>query len=216
MTKKYKYIIWDWNGTILDDVELCVRIMNGMLEKRGLARLSVEAYRAVFRFPVEDYYAAAGFDFSKESFEKVGKEWMDEYEKQKLSCGLRDGVLEVIGSISASKTGQAVLSAYSQNELKETVGYYGLTKYFTHLYGLDTIYAPSKVALGKKLMKELGAKKGETLLIGDTVHDFVAAAGIGADCVLISNGHQSRAQLAATGASVLSAVREVAFLAGVG
>lgn len=204
MIKKYRHVIWDWNGTILDDVALCVEVINSLKLRRGQPALSIEKYRAIFQFPVKNYYIEAGFDFSDESFEKVGKEWMDEYETKKFGCGLRPGIMEVLQGISASGIGQSILSAYSQRALNETVGHYGLSKYFTRLCGLDTIYAPGKVALGKKLMEELGNRKGETLLVGDTEHDFETASAIGADCVLLADGHQSREKLEKTGALVLN------------
>jgi phosphoglycolate phosphatase len=207
--KNYKHVIWDWNGTILDDVELCVQVINRLKVARGQPPITVERYRAVFGFPVKDYYRDVGFDFSKEPFEKVGKEWMDGYEKEKYTCGLRAGVAEVLGKIYSSGTGQSVLSAYSQDFLAEAVGHYGLSKYFTRLRGLDNIYAPSKVALGKKLMAELGHKKGETLMIGDTEHDLETARAIGADCVLLAGGHQSRERLEKAGALVLSGAKDL-------
>jgi phosphoglycolate phosphatase len=199
MIEKYKHIIWDWNGTIFNDAGLCLELVNGLLSKRNLPVLTLEEYRNVFTFPIKDYYSAAGFDFTKESFEKVGMEWMNEYERRKYECGLHDGTKEVLEKISSLGIGQSILSAYSQNMLEELVEHYGLTKYFVHLYGLDNIYAASKVKLGKDLMKKLGNGKGETLLIGDTEHDYDVAFEIGADCVLIANGHQSIEKLSLYG-----------------
>jgi len=207
--KKYKHVIWDWNGTILDDVELCVAIVNRLKAGRGQAPISVERYRAIFRFPVEEYYKDAGFDLSREPFETLGKEWVDGYEKEKYGCGLRAGVTEALGRISSSGIGQSVLSAYSQGPLVEAVEHYGLTKYFSRLRGLDNIYAPGKVAIGRKLMEELGYKKGETLLIGDTEHDLETAEAIGADCVLVAGGHQSRERLEKAGALVLGGMKDL-------
>jgi phosphoglycolate phosphatase len=195
MIEKYKHIIWDWNGTIFNDAGLCLELINGLLSKRNLPVLTLEEYRNVFTFPIKDYYSTAGFDFTKESFEKVGMEWMDEYERRKYECGLHEGTIAVLDKISSLGIGQSILSAYSQNMLEELVEHYGLTKYFVHLYGLDNIYAASKVNLGKDLMKKLGNGKGETLLIGDTEHDYDVAFEIGADCVLIANGHQSKEKL---------------------
>ena len=63
---KYKYIIWDWNGTLFDDVKISVDTMNIMLEKTGYKnRINSELYKNIFTFPVSDYYQKAGFDFSK-------------------------------------------------------------------------------------------------------------------------------------------------------
>ena len=77
------YVVWDWNGTLFDDVALCIQVMNGMLEKRGLPRLAgPEQYRQVFTFPVEEYYKALGFDFSREPFSQLAAEYISEYDRR--------------------------------------------------------------------------------------------------------------------------------------
>jgi phosphoglycolate phosphatase len=209
MFEKYKHIIWDWNGTLFDDVNFSVELINGLLAKYGLETISREHYSEIFQFPVKNYYAAAGFDFEKVSFEKVGKEWIAGYEKRKLEYGIYPGSAELLERISRLGIGQSILSAYSQHTLEEIVEHCGLTKYFAHLYGLNTIYAPSKVDLGKKLMNELGHKKGETLLIGDTEHDYDVATEIGADCILIANGHQSKSKLTKIGVPVYDELNKI-------
>ena len=75
-----RHVIWDWNGTLLDDAWLCREIMNGQLRKRGLPTLRAERYEAIFDFPVEGYYRKVGFDWKKESFEEAGTEFIVEYE----------------------------------------------------------------------------------------------------------------------------------------
>ena len=201
--ENYKHIIWDWNGTIINDVNLSMELINQLLSARGLKTLKVEDYREVFTIPVKNYYSQLGFDFSKESFEVVGKQWMEGYESRKFECGLYDGVIEVLDKFSHLGIGQSILSAYSQHTLDEMVEHRGLKKYFTHVVGLDNIYAASKMHLGIDLMNKLGNGKGETLLIGDTEHDFEVAVEIGADCILIADGHQSIEKLERTGTTVL-------------
>ncbi len=61
--EKVKQLIWDWNGTLLDDVRMCVNVMNVLLDKYALPELTCEKYKQVFDFPVKDYYANLGFDF---------------------------------------------------------------------------------------------------------------------------------------------------------
>lgn len=203
MIEKYKHIIWDWNGTIFNDVTLCVELINELLELRGLKTVTIDEYKEIFTIPVRDYYAELGFDFSKEPFEIVGKQWMDEYELRKFECGLYDGIVDVIRRINNIGIGQSILSAYTQHTLEEMVEHFDLTKYFEHLVGLDNIYAAGKLHLGKDLMNRLGSGKGETLMIGDTLHDYEVAAEIGADCVLVANGHQSRKKLESCGTIVV-------------
>ena len=37
--KTYKYIIWDWNGTLLDDLQINFEIENTLLRNRGLKEM---------------------------------------------------------------------------------------------------------------------------------------------------------------------------------
>ena len=91
---KYDHIIWDWNGTLLNDVELCASIMNNLLRKESLSEISLERYREIFTFPVEEYYKLAGHNLINISFEVLGKEFMIEYEQNKLDCVLYPSVNE--------------------------------------------------------------------------------------------------------------------------
>lgn len=202
--KRYKNIIWDWNGTLFDDIELCKDIINNVLKKRKMPTLTYEVYREIFTIPVEEYYKKAGFDFSKEPFEKVGREWVDEYEQRKYEANLSNGAFETVVSIHAQGISQSILSAYKQNTLDEIAAKFGLTKYMSNIVGLDHIYATGKNELGKKLMLKLGNRESNSLMVGDTVHDYEVANEIGADCVLLSSGHQSREHLLQCGVKVFN------------
>ncbi len=200
--KKYKNIIWDWNGTLFDDIELCKNIINNVLKKRNMPILTTESYREIFTIPVEEYYKKAGFDFSKEPFEKVGKEWMEEYEQRKYEADLSHGAFETVVALHAQGISQSILSAYKQNTLNEITAKFGLTQYMSNIVGLDHIYATGKVDLGKELMLKLEGGKKDSLLIGDTLHDCEVAKEIGAESVLISSGHQSKERLQQCGVKV--------------
>ena len=58
---RYKNIVWDWNGTLLDDVAVGVDTLNEMLGRRALRLLSVEEYKDRFGFPVVEFYQKIGF-----------------------------------------------------------------------------------------------------------------------------------------------------------
>ena len=81
-----KTVIWDWNGTLLDDLDLSLNSVNILLEERNLPLLTEEKYKSIFTFPVIEYYKAAGFDFDKEHFEVPAKQYVRIY---------RDGVSSV-------------------------------------------------------------------------------------------------------------------------
>lgn len=209
MNRKVKYLIWDWNGTLFNDVQLGVDIINNLLNQNNLPQISCERYRDIFTFPVSDYYKTAGFDFSKTSFEILGKLFMDEYEKRKYKMNLFDGAREILELAKNKGIGQSVLSAYKHDTLVEILKHYQISEYFENVSGLDNIYAGSKEHLGIELRKKLNFKKEEILFIGDTLHDADVAKGMDVNCVLISNGHQSAERLMANGNIVLSDIREL-------
>jgi phosphoglycolate phosphatase len=204
----YKHIIWDWNGTLLDDVGLCVDIVNGILFKKNLNFLSLNKYRNIFTFPIKDYYIKAGFDFTQYSFEEVGQEWMREYERRRTECVLHSHAKEILFLLKRKNINQSILSAYPHSTLIEVISFFNLNDFFTHIIGLDNIYATSKVDLGKDLMKKIRNGKESILLVGDTEHDFEVSKEIGADCVLIANGHQSKEKLLNCGVRVFDSIEE--------
>lgn len=193
--KKYKHVIWDWNGTLFDDVELCASIMNQLLKEADLPKISVTEYREIFTFPVIDYYKALGHDVGAENWEKISHQFISEYEKNKYKYTIYRDAEDVLKKIQSFGISQSVLSAYKQDTLDELVGHFNLNKFFIRLVGLDNIYAASKLDNGLKWIKELGFKDGEVLLVGDTLHDCEVAEAIGADAVLLSLGHQSKEKL---------------------
>lgn len=195
MINNYKHIIWDWNGTLLNDVDFCRKIINRILVENNLPDLSLKKYREIFTFPVQDYYTAAGLDFSKTSFEILGKDFIDEYESKKLTCSLHDNAVEILSAIHQKGIKQSVLSAYLHENLVNILNHYNLTQYFDNIVGLDNIYAGSKIHLGIKLIEELDVNKSEVLFIGDTLHDAEVAEAMGVNCILIANGHQVKERL---------------------
>ena len=207
--KKYKHIIWDWNGTLFDDVELCHDIINGLLIRNDVEEISLQKYREIFDFPVKKYYKKAGLDFNKTSFEILGKEFMDEYEERKSESSIFSEVKDVLEKIRSLGLTQSLLSAYHHDSLVKITEHFGIKDYFIGLNGLDNIYAASKIDIGKRWIKKSGYKKSEIVLIGDTIHDFEVAEEIGTDCILIASGHQSKERLLKYGVPVFDNLKSL-------
>jgi phosphoglycolate phosphatase len=193
--KKYTHIIWDWNGTLLDDAWLCVDVMNGMLKERKLPIKTVEEYRELFDFPVKDYYVKLGFDFKAEPFDDVGLEFITRYNIRLTETSLHPLVPEVLSRFESRGFIQHILSAREQNELVLETRLMGVFRFFEHIRGLDDHYAHGKTDVGLHLIQEIGVPAANMLFFGDTRHDAEVAKAIGIDCILISNGHHSEKRL---------------------
>ena len=207
---KYSHIIWDFNGTLLDDLQAEYNTVNVLLSRRKLKQFdSVDEYRAVFRFPIIDYYKDIGFDFEKESYKNVADEWGKEYNKQSALCGVNSGIVEALEYFKTCGMSQLVLSATWKSLLQKQIEPLGISGYFEELLALDDLLAHSKVELGKLWFERVKPKGA--LFIGDTVHDFETAEAIGVDCVLVCTGHQSRERLEKCGVPVFETIDELVY-----
>lgn len=205
----YKHVLWDWNGTLLDDVWLAVQVMNGVLARRSLPLLNRERYRELFDFPVSVYYARLGFDWSKESFESITQEFIAEYYRRCGECELQDGAVRVLQSIQAAEIPQSILSAAQEASLWNSIGKYGIEKFFERIVGLSNHHANSKLEIGKKLVAKLGVNPKDLLLIGDTAHDYQVANDLGMDCLLVANGHHAKDRLSKLTGNVVESIGEL-------
>ena len=204
------HIIWDWNGTLLDDVWLCTDIINHLLEKYNLPTITIEKYKELFDFPVKGYYQKLGFDFKKVPFEKVGTEFIEIYNKRVRECKLQKDAEHVLKHYHSWEVPQSILSARKQEELESDLEFYGLTKYVTNIVGLKNHYASGKLENAKKLLKKIGEKPADILIIGDTTHDFEIAKKLRLKRIILDIGHQSSARLKKLDAIIHTNLYEVA------
>ncbi len=206
--KNCTHIIWDWNGTLLNDQRLCVEILNSMLKARSLPAVTAQQYKDEFDFPVMDYYKKVGFDFSKETFDSVAAEFINQYEASRFSCPLQPDAIKALQYFKAKNITQSILSAYNQFRLEEVIAHFQLTEYFTHIVGLTDDYAHGKVAAAKQFMEKTSLKPDKTIFIGDTIHDFEVAEAINTSCILIANGHQPKEKLLKCNVIVLNCLKD--------
>ena len=151
-----KLIIWDWNGTLLNDVDYCVAVMNKVLEKYKLNSIDVDFYRKVFTFPVEKYYQKLGFDFSVNSFQKVGLEFIDIYNKDIASCTLYRNAIETLSAISSLAIKQVIISAREHDSLLKDIESQDIAHYFDSVVGISDNYASGKLHLFDKVIADYG------------------------------------------------------------
>jgi phosphoglycolate phosphatase len=210
MTARYKHVIWDWNGTLLNDIELCVDVLNGLLAKRGRAPLSEQDYRNNFGFPVVHFYDYLGFDTDKDSFDRISREFIDDYQARCFEeCKLHTEAAQVLTDLAQLGMSHSVLSAAKQDALNESIHHFGIRDHFWGLMGADNIYAEGKVAQGHHWIEQLHWQPDEIVLIGDTLHDFEVAEAIGTHCILMTHGHHTTEWLASSGAPVVHSLREL-------
>ena len=206
---QYKHIIWDWNGTLLNDGWLFVDVMNSILRQRKMETITLDKYRNIFGFPIKDYYIKLGFDLDKEPLEKSGMEFIREYKNRRYEAKLFPKVITLLTKLKATGISHSILSAQHQTLLDDLTQFYNIRHYFIKVIGLNDYYAHSKIKNGIIWIRKLNINLDEILMIGDTNHDFEAAQAMGIDCILLSQGHHCSAILEKTGGTVFLDIKDI-------
>jgi phosphoglycolate phosphatase len=187
--KHIETLVLDFNGTILDDVALCAEIVSITLVKYGLPPLSVEKYKEIFTFPVKDYYARAGFDFTKYDFAVVGKEFNEIYDTRWGDASIYPDALDLFAYFKDKRI--VCLSATKEDMLIKQLSFYGIKDKYNDIVGINDTFAASKMGVAMKFFKDNHINPKTTLLVGDSKHDLEIADAFGCDHLIISTGHQS-------------------------
>lgn len=206
--KKYTYIIWDWNGTLLDDVGVSIKINSDMLVKRGLPPITKEDYLEIIEIPLINYYKKL-FDLNKDPFDQLSIEFIEEYEKETANMKLMNGAREVLEALKNKGYKQIILSSFEENILKKLVNEFKVEEYFDFIIGRDDFRSESKTSSALKWMKENKINASKVIVIGDLIHDYEMSKAIKADCLLIANGHQNKSTLSQEGVKVLEDIKEI-------
>lgn len=196
-----EYCIWDFNGTILDDVAAGIGAVNDLLSARGLRTIgSKEEYRAIFGFPIRSYYERLGFDFEKESYETLAPIWVERYLFYVRQARMFEDVRRTLAYFSSRGVRQVILSATERDMLIGQLRELGIEDCFEEILGLDNIHAASKLSLAKDWRAR--HPEATVLFLGDTDHDVDTARTMQASCVLIARGHQSAEKLQGIGVPI--------------
>lgn len=202
-------IFWDWNGTLVDDVETVVAINNQVLARHGYAAVTTaESYRRLFRFPVIEYYRDLGV--TDEDFPAVAREWNAGFCAAFHQVPLKKDAAETVRRFHAAGFRQVIISASQHDQLQAQVKLYpALDGMFEEVLGLRDHYAVSKVQLALDYLARSQVDPADALFLGDTTHDAQVAAAIGCPCRLITGGHQQEDILRTAGVPVLSSLTEL-------
>lgn len=207
---KYKYIMWDWNGTLLDDLDVNFEILNILLKRRDLPVFkSIDWYLDNFSFPIINFYQKAGFDLLNEKYEDIAREYSNLYDDLFPTVELYEKAEEMLRFFFSAGVSQLIVSASQQRLLTHQVNLHCIDHYFDEILGMRDIYGKGKVGVAQYYMQSKGISGEDVLFIGDTVHDKQVADAIGCDCILVADGHNSKSLLLSTGATVVDTLEQI-------
>ena len=214
-----EHVVWDWNGTLLDDFEITAEASAIMIRLAGRSDVTYDDIRASHTRPFSDFFRMlVGRDPTEDEMGASLRRYIDMYEPIKRELPLASDALQSLSLLRDHGIGQSILSMAPDEELNELVGLRGIRDYFRRVDGATVLGQEKKVESLRRHVDALGCVPGRVALVGDTVDDFLAADALGIRAVLVTTGMNARQRLLATGAPVtdtlLAAAQAITELAG--
>ena len=206
------HLVWDWNGTLLDDLTLVVTSTNAAFAAIGGPEVDAESHRRQFRRPIAEYYGEVlGRLVDKEEFERLDDVFHEAYRVGLTTCSL---AADATVAIKAWDGSQSLLSMWFHDELVPAVETYGLAGVFTRVDGLRTeIGGHLKAGHLAEHLAELGLTGEQVVMIGDSLDDAAAADSVGGRVVLYTGGFTHPERLRSSGYPVADTLVEAVEIA---
>ncbi len=208
------YVLWDWNGTLLDDTQAALTTLNQMLARRGKPPIAMDFYRDHFSFPVKPFYATIGIQSEDDKdWDAIAREYHETYHLQPAELnGDARAALDVVRRAGGR---QSIISALRQDLLERDTAAFGVRDSMEFVAGTDNLDGGSKVVRARELLdrirREHPAEAFAFTLIGDSLHDKEVADALGVNCVLCAQGSHAEWRLQAVARTFPTLTEAAAF-----
>lgn len=201
------HIIWDYNGTVLDDVDTAIAAVNAMLAKRSLPPTDRETYKNTLVMPLEKYYDTVGIHNADISVLSI--EFREKSEQNAHLSKISEGFFDVIETTKRQGIKNILMSSLFCGYLNSELDKYSLHGYFDAVMGMNDTSVGSKYGMALEYITSNRIDTKNVLFIGDLVSDAEIAKKIGAKCILVPNGHNSKKRCEETGVTICETLKEV-------
>lgn len=204
-----RHLVWDWNGTVLDDFPIILRSTNESFRAAGLPEITADQYRTNIKMPIRAFYTdILGYEPSDEQWELLDSTFHRYYVQYEKGAQLSPGLPTLLQEWADSGRTQSLLSMYHDDKLVPVVAHHGIASYFALVQGT---VPPRPARKGGHLadhLRRLDVDPATVVLIGDSPDDAHAAESVGARAILYSGGFAAADSLRATGAPIVDSLAE--------
>jgi phosphoglycolate phosphatase-like HAD superfamily hydrolase len=199
-----RHVVWDWNGTLVDDHVAVVRAINDALASLRLRPIDSHIFRTHYTRPVKRFYErVAGRPIAPGEWQTLDEAYHDSYSALVERLELAPDAREALTATETAGLTQSLLSMWRHRDLVPLVDRLGIGRFFLRVDGLHVPVGGGKAEHLEAHLAALEAEASTTLLVGDTLDDLAAARAVGARCVLYDGGSHHRSTLEATGVPVV-------------
>ena len=197
------HLVWDWNGTVLNDFEIILRSTNDSFGDHGLPPITADQYRTQIKMPIRAFYAdILGHEPTDEEWEAMDATFHKYYVAYEREARLSDGLPDLFRHWAGRGRSQSLLSMYHDDKLVPVVRHHGISHHFALVQGTRPPRPARKAEHLADHLRQLRLDPARVVLIGDSPDDANAAFSVGARVILYGGGFAAAAALQATGAPI--------------
>lgn len=203
MTVRISHVVWDWNGTLLDDLLVVIDAANLSMAQFGVGPIDEDGYRDHFTRPVRSFYDSLfGRPVTDDEWNRLNDRFHIEYFSRVADASLTSDTLQALDAAETFGWGQSLLSMSPQSWLEDIVSGKGVAVRFALIDGLRGETGGLKASHMAEHLTRLGLDPSRTVVVGDTPDDAMAAQHVGAHVVLYDGGSHHLPHLEETRAPV--------------
>jgi phosphoglycolate phosphatase-like HAD superfamily hydrolase len=195
-----RHVVWDWNGTLIDDLAVVVESVNASISRYGAGPIDADGYRDHYQRPVRRFYdVLLGRPVSDDEWREIDVFFHGTYREALHAVSLTADAVIAMSAVREAGATQSLLSMWWHQELILAVTRHGLSGYFVRIDGNTHDAGATKAEHLAGHIESLGLAPRRVVVIGDSLDDAVAAREVGVSCVMYDGGSHHRAQLEASG-----------------
>lgn len=208
------HVVWDWNGTLLDDLPIVIEAANASLGMRGQGPITEDDYRDHFTRPIRNFYdALLGRAVTDDEWQALNSRFHKEYRLRVERARLTVDAHDALDSVEALGWSQSLLSMSSHPTLMEVVEAEQLLSRFLRVDGLREEAGGLKEEHLRAHLEMMRVSARDAFVVGDTPDDHAAAVAVGATPILYDGGSHHLHALETLGAPIAPTLSEAVLIA---
>lgn len=188
MLANYKNWIFDWSGTIVDDMALVVDATNHVMAHYKKPQFDRESFRSSFRLPYGEWYAEI---IPNVPLEEIEQHFRKGFELSAARVPVLPYAREFLEALKAGAKRIFVCTSMDTAAFEDQASSHKLDHFFQQTYSSVL----NKKKLITQILQEHQLTPSETIFIGDMIHDIETAHHGEIDSLAVLTGYNTKAEL---------------------
>ena len=186
---KYKIVIFDLDGTLLDTSEGVLSSVRYVIKKKGLEALDDAVLRTFIGPPIQRRFKEI-YQFEDEEIAEMASMFRNHYKDiDLLKAKPYEGLYRTLKELYDKRISIAVATYKRQDYTDTIMHHFKIDEYTDNIYGSDFEGKYSKKDIISLCLNHAGiVDLGEALMIGDTENDAIGAEELGVDFLAVKYG----------------------------